>query len=105
MASVPRSFGMCFINDAFQNASAQCALKAAIPTRGPLYSNAGMPHLDVLANVRTGGVDSLADPFEDRLGERLRLGDIRVDAPIPLWPGGFAPPDSPTSSLARHIRQ
>ena len=45
MASVPRSFGMCFINEAFQNASAQCALKAAIPTSGPLYSNAGMPHL------------------------------------------------------------
>src|ERR1051326_7917392 len=47
IASGRRSCGTVFISDAFQNASAQSSLNAAMPTSGPLYSNAGRRHLIV----------------------------------------------------------
>jgi len=66
IASVPMSVGTVFISDAFQKASAQCALNPAMPTSGPLYSKAGMPHLIVSATC--------GQPACTALRMRLRIG-------------------------------
>ena len=67
-----------------QKLSAACSLKAAVIEQDLAVATIGRrAPLDRFFDVGDDGVDAFADLLEDRTGERLRLGDISVDARIP----------------------